>query len=673
MITRKTIFKIALLAAGIYAFFGGMLTGIFFTLNKTLPSPRVMEKYTPPLITHLYDENGDVIYEFYEEMRVPVKLTDIPPLVAKTIIAVEDRKFYSHWGIDPLAITRASITNLFTGRLQGASTITQQLARNLFLSFERTYMRKLKEAVLTLQLERKYSKNEIFEMYINEIYFGSGCYGIESAARKFLGKGVKELTLREVALIIGLPRAPLYYNPYKFPHNALKRRAVILNIMKETGIADEAEVERAKNSPLELNTQKTAPRVGPYLVEEVRKFVGERIGSDIFYKGGVSIHTSTSKTLQEIADRVIRDGLEKFKRQYNLKEDSLNPLQAALFAMDPRSGGIKAVVGGRDFIESQFDRATQARRQPGSAFKPFVYTAAVDRGYAPTYKLLDQPIIVEVGDTIYSPSNYDGAFIGEISLRDAIALSRNLASVRLIMEISPELVVRYAKLMGIESKLIPVISLALGSNSVSLKEMVTGYATIANGGYRVKPYIVEKITEGNGRILYEEKPYKERVLRSETAYITASLLSSVMEYGTGAGVKRMGFTRPCFGKTGTTNSWRDAWFIGFTPELICGVWVGYDIPDTIMRGGSGAVAALPIWAEFMKEALSEEPVGNLSIPSGIVKCTVCKESGLLPVEGCPELIEEVFIKGTEPKERCFIHSGRIDFRKLDAESRKERL
>ena len=673
MITRKTIFRIFLLSAGIYALLGGILTGIYFNLSKRVPCPRTMKEYTAPLASNLYDENGEIIHRFYEERRIPVELRDIPELFQKATIAVEDRRFYSHWGVDPAAILRALIMNLFTGRVQGASTITQQLARNMFLSFERTYTRKLKEAILTIELEREHSKDEILELYLNEIYYGAGSYGIETASRRFFDKRAEELTLTESALLIGLPRAPSRYNPIRFPQTALRRRATILEIMKREGVADRIEIERAKNAPLGVNSEVRAPRIGPYLVEEVRKHIGERLGSEVFYRRGVSIYTTVNRDMQEIADQVVREGLLKLEERFNIKSDSLNPLQIALFAMDPHTGEVKALVGGRDFGQSQFNRAIQAYRQPGSAFKPFLYTAAVNRGYPPSFRLLDQPVMIEVGDTVYSPSNYDGTFLGEISLRDGLALSRNLASVRLIMEITPETVVRYTRLMGVEAELLPVISLALGTSCVTLKELVTGFATIANGGFRVAPYIVKKVVDGDGNLLYTTKPYKERVLSEETAYVMTSILSSVTEYGTGAGLRRMGFIRPSAGKTGTTDEWRDAWFIGFTPELICGVWIGYDIPERIMRGGSGAVLALPIWAEFMKRALEDKPVSSFTMPSAVIKKSICKESGLLPVDGCKEIIEEIFIKGTEPEERCDIHSGRFDFRRLDAEGRRKRL
>lgn len=677
MISRKTILSIFITVLAINVFALGMFVGVFHTLKKTLPTIEAVERYTPSVVTYVYDENGEVIAEFYSEMRIPVQLGNIPPIVKKATIAVEDRKFYSHWGINPFAIGRAFIANILAAkRVQGGSTISQQLARSMFLNLERTYMRKLKELVLTMSIERTYSKDEILEMYLNEIYYGSGCYGIETATRRFFGKSVKDLTLSECALLVGLPRSPLYYDPFKHPENALRRRAIVFEIMKEVGVVDAIEIERAKNSPLGVDTgYDKYSRIGPYIVEEIRKQVEERFGSDMFYRGGASIYTCIDKKMQEIADEVVDTWIKKLEKMYKIESDSSNPLQAALFAMDPRTGKIKAMVGGRDFRLSQFNRAVQAYRQPGSAFKPFLYTAAVDRGYSPTYKLLDEPIVIEVGDTIYSPSNYDDTFRGSISLRDAITYSRNLASVRLILDIGPETVVKYARMMGIKTRLLPVISLALGSNSVTLQEMVTGYATITNGGYRVKPYITEKITDQKGGVLYEAKPYEERVLKEETAYIMTSLLRSVTDYGTGAGIKSMGFLRPAAGKTGTTNEWKDAWFIGSTPELICGVWVGYDKPNTIMEGGAGAVLALPIWTEFMKGALSDQPVSNFIMPSGVIKCTVCKESGLLPVEECKEVVEEIYIKGTEPKTTCDIHSPekRLDFRRLDAEAKKERL
>ncbi len=482
--------------------------------------------------------------------------------------------------------------------------------------------------------------------------------------------------MSECALLVCMPRYTYYYDHIKHPGNALDRRSVVLGVMEETGVADKVDIMRARNSPLGIDVLgQRYSKIGPYLVEEIRKQIGERYGSEMFYHGGASVYTCIDKNIQQIADEVVVPELEKIKEIYEIEPDTANPLQVALFAMDPHTGKVKAMVGGRDFRESQFNRAVQAYRQPGSAFKPFVYTTAIDKGYPPTYRLLDQPIVIEVQDTIYSPSNYDSTFRGEITLRDALAFSRNLATVRLILDVGPQDVVKYAKKMGIETSLLPVISLALGSNSVTLQEMVTAYATIANGGYRVKPYIIESIVDQDGVILYEASPYKERVLKEETAYLMISILESAADYGTGAGMRRRGFLRPAAGKTGTTNEWRDTWFIGFTPELICGVWVGRDLPDTTTKKGTGAALALPIWTAFMKEVYSDKPVSNFTMPSGVIRLEVCMESGLLPAEGCKELVEEVFIKGTEPKRICDIHSQDkdIDFRRLDAETREERF
>jgi penicillin-binding protein 1A len=646
-------------------------------LNRTLPSPSLLEEYNPPSVTRLFDDRGKLIYEFYEEKRIPVKLEDIPHNAIEATIAVEDRSFYRHSGISLYAIFRAFLKNIIARRSkEGGSTITQQLARNLFLTKEKSFIRKLKEAILSLKIERYYSKDEILELYFNQIYYGNGCYGIESAARRYFNKGISSLSFPECALLVGLPRAPSLYDPFTHPGAALWRRAIVLEAMAEVGAVSRSRAERAKNAPLGLAENVQYSNIGPYFVEEVRKWVSERFGSDIFYQGGFSIYTSLDREWQKIADGVVKKWLENLEGTLN--SDSTSPLQGALLAMDPRTGYIKAMVGGRDFRKSQFNRSTQAKRQPGSAFKPFLYSTAIDNGYTPAALLLDGPIVVEVGDTVYSPSNYDETFKGPILMRDAIALSRNLASVRLIMRVGPEKVVNYARRMGIETNLIPVISLALGSNSVSLLEMVTGYSTLANHGIRIKPMMITRIEDRDGRTVYEAKPFSERIISREVTYIVTSMMESVFQYGTARGARRMGFHRPAAGKTGTTNHFTDAWFVGFTPRLCCGVWVGYDSLKTIREGASGAVFALPIWVDFMKNALEDSSVRNFELPPGIIRRKICEESGLLATPFCPKVRDEVFITGTEPTDSCSIHSAitrkrvkSIEFGRLDANKEKK--
>jgi penicillin-binding protein 1A len=674
----KNEFRISTLAGIlILSFFLGLGLSTLVHLNRTLPSPSLLEEYSPPSVTRLFDDRGKLIYEFYEEKRIPVKLEDIPHNAIEATIAVEDRSFYRHSGISLYAIFRAFLKNIIARRSkEGGSTITQQLARNLFLTKEKSFIRKLKEAILSLKIERYYSKDEILELYFNQIYYGNGCYGIESAARRYFNKGISSLSFPECALLVGLPRAPSLYDPFTHPGAALWRRAIVLEAMAEVGAVSRSRAERAKNAPLGLAENVQYSNIGPYFVEEVRKWVSERFGSDIFYQGGFSIYTSLDREWQKIADGVVKKWLENLEGTLN--SDSTSPLQGALLAMDPRTGYIKAMVGGRDFRKSQFNRSTQAKRQPGSAFKPFLYSTAIDNGYTPAALLLDGPIVVEVGDTVYSPSNYDETFKGPILMRDAIALSRNLASVRLIMRVGPEKVVNYARRMGIETNLIPVISLALGSNSVSLLEMVTGYSTLANHGIRIKPMMITRIEDRDGRTVYEAKPFSERIISREVTYIVTSMMESVFQYGTARGARRMGFHRPAAGKTGTTNHFTDAWFVGFTPRLCCGVWVGYDSLKTIREGASGAVFALPIWVDFMKNALEDSSVRNFELPPGIIRRKICEESGLLATPFCPKVRDEVFITGTEPTDSCSIHSAitrkrvkSIEFGRLDANKEKK--
>lgn len=648
--------KAFLICCGIWGIIFGLGFGVIYSLNKTLPSISRLKEYKPPIPAVILDRDGNVIYEFQGQRRKPVELTEVPEYLKKAIILKEDKRFYKHWGIDIFGVARAFLTNLRAGRvIQGASTITQQLARNLFLSMERTWIRKLKEAILAVKIERVFSKDEILEMYLTNIYFGQGAYGVEAAAEKYFGKHVKDLTLPECALLASLPRAPSSYNPFVNPVKAVEMRAKVLDLLAEKGIIARNIAEYAKNAPLGLKKKKKTTGIGPYFVEEVKKILIREYGEEFLYTSGAKIYTTLSSRLQKIAESVVKRELKRLKKFYMVREEKGEPLQCALLCMNPRTGEILAMVGGRDFRESMFNRATQALRQPGSAFKPFVWAVALQNGYTPGTMVLDAPIVVDAGDTIYSPMNYDRRFLGRITLRDALAYSRNLVSVRLIMKFSPEKVVDLAENMGIEHKLLPVISLALGSNCVTLLDMVTAYCAFANGGYRVKPIYILKIVDRNGNIIYKSEPVRDRVLTPQVAFLMQSMMQSVVKYGTARSIRRKGFLRPCAGKTGTTDDYTDAWFIGFTPYYVCGVWVGFDKPKTIGRGATGGRFAAPIWAEFMKRAEAGKPVKNFKPPSGIVERVICLDSGLLATENCPRKRREYFIKGTEPKRYCDLH------------------
>jgi len=649
-----------------------LLLGVFGTtivlLKRDLPDIKMLEDFSPPVVTRVYDKRGDLIGEFFFQKRLPVSLNDIPRTMVDATIAIEDRKFYKHWGIDITGILRAVIQNIKARRtVQGASTITQQLARDLFLTQKRTIDRKMKEALLAIEIERRYSKDEILTMYFNQIYYGNGAYGVEAAAQSFFNKHTEDLSISESALLAALPRSPTYYDPFKNPEKALKRRNIVLNAMIETGSVSESDGERAKNAPLGLHTYIGTFKKAPYYVEEVRRRVLERYGENMLYRNGLDIFTALDSDMQEMANKDTEKWLKQTEDIYRFKverdstkRDSLKEItkyiQGALIAIEPQTGAVRALVGGRDYMDSEFNRATQAKRQPGSAFKPFVYTACIDNGFTPTDEIMDIPIVIMSGGVEYSPANYDHKFKGPVTLRKALALSRNLAAVRLIRYIGEQTVVEYAKKMGIESRLKAVPSLALGSSEVTPLEITAAYGVFPNLGVRVDPYFIERIVQRGGDVVYEHETQKEQVIPPATAYVMTSLLRSVIDEGTAIGARLEGFSIPAAGKTGTTDNYSDAWFIGFTPDLVCGVWVGFDTRKKIARGASGATFAVPLWTRFMKDATKNKPVKNFKVPKGVVTRKICVLTNKLANEYCPHARTEVYIAGTEPIEICDVHS-----------------
>jgi len=642
---------------GIYGFCVGFGWMLVRAINQTLPSVRMLEQYTPR-VTRVYDRRGKLVHEFYDERRVVVPLEQIPELLIKTTIMVEDKNFYRHLGIDLSGVTRATFANILNLRAaQGASTITQQLARNLFLTLQKSLIRKIKEALLAIHIERAYSKDEILELYFNQIYFGNGAYGVETASERYFGKHVDELTVPECAMLAGIPKSPNQYNPFLHPEIADKRKDFILSVMSENEIISANEKEKFKNTKLKLAKLSMAQQVGAYFIEEVKNWITSRFGPDLLYRGGISIYTTLDIELQQIAEHFIEERFVELESRYKIDKDSTSDvLQSALLAIDPKNGAILAEVGGRDFKESQFNRAVQARRQPGSAFKPFTWLAAFSADSTAASIVIDDSISVKlVSGDIYSPTNYDQQFFGPVTLRDGLAKSRNLVAVRLIMDIGPEMVVGYARRMGITSPLDPVIALSLGASSTTLIDMVSAYATLSTYGVRTMPYMIDKIIDGDGALLYRHSDFREQVISPELAYLMISVMESVLNEGTGIGARMAGFTRPAAGKTGTTDDCADAWFIGFTPSLVCGVWVGFDKMQRIGRNATGAQVALPIWTDFMIEATKDMPLEEFLLPSGIVSREICEDCGKLASFLSKRTRKEVFIDGTEPIDRCTGH------------------
>ena len=609
-----------------------------------------------PQTTNIYDVNGHLLEAPRTgQNRSFVPLDRISPYVMQATIAIEDRRFYRHFGIDPRGLARAVVVNLSEmDKVQGASTITQQLARNLYLSLEKTYERKIREAIYSLQLEMKYSKDEILEMYLNQIYFGHSTYGIQAAAQLFFGKDAADLTLAESALLAGVPKGPRFYSPYYNENNAKARQRDVLNAMVELGYITQEQADEAYREPLNympLEKQRNSADA-PYFRDYVRSVVTGKLGIDesTYEEGGIRIHTTLDLRMQDIAEEAVRNGLK------NADPD----LQVALVAIDPRNGHIKALVGGRDYGASQFNRVFTTSRQPGSSFKPLVYLTALQEGsFTPVTRIESKPtsFVYDQGRKTYAPKNFGNQYYGEITLREAIARSDNIYAVSTIMEIGADKVIDTARKLGITSPLSPLPSLALGSFPVSPFEMVYAFGAIANQGVKTEPVAVLRIEDAQGRVLYEASPASERVIEPEYAYVLTKLMESVFEPGgTGYRVAHL-LKRPVAAKTGTTDT--DAWMIGFTPELAVAVWVGYDQGRPIRATESHL--ATPIFAEFVERALAAVPPKIFEIPDGVVHMYVDPATGLLAGPDCPEAYLEAFVRGTEPTEPCLEHGGADEF------------
>lgn len=666
----KVLVKIALV-------FGVFIIGIVFAavlrLSAGLPSAEDIKNFQPAASTKILDCQGRFVVEFFQQRRTPVALSQIPQNLKDAIIIVEDKRFYSHWGVDFIRIFGAAFYNLrsFRFRAQGASTITQQLARTMFLTLEKSLARKLKEMLLAFELERTYSKDEILELYLNMVFFGHGMHGVEAAAHAYFGKSVRELNLAECALIAALPRGQRFYSPYTNPQGALERRNMVLKLMYKHNRITQNELANAVAQPLGVQPKQSLKNEAPYFVEEIRKYLVEKYGEEFVYTSGAIIYSTINLDVQRSANQAVESQLATIEAEYKLsnrksKYDSLvlsdslikpNYLQGALVAIDPQSGFIRALVGGRDFGQSQFNRAMQAKRQAGSSFKPFVYAAAIEQGFTPADLEEDMPLTINIPGVPepYTPHNFDHKFLGLMTLRRALALSRNIVAVRLIAKVSPEAVIQYANAMGISSQLKPYYSLALGSCDVTLMDMAASFCVFANNGFKIKPILFTKIVDADGRVLEENNIRSEYILDAKIAYSVTQMLKSVVDEGTGYVVRRQGFSYPAAGKTGTTDEYTDNWFIGFTPDLVGGVWVGYDQKKTVFKGATGGGVAAPIWANFMNGIKSQLSGQDFNQPDSMIWVRVCDQTGYLATARCPKTREEIFILGHEPRQECLYH------------------
>lgn len=700
------VFSVLVLASAV----SGALVGLAFVYSVDLPQIRNLEHYRPIADTELYDDQGRIIGSFALQHRVIAQYEDYPPVLYNAVISIEDRDFETHAGIKMWRIVSAAYRDVVSGaNVQGASTLTMQLARNLFLSRERTYRRKVHEILLAIQLERHFTKEQIFTLYANQIYLGHGVYGLETGAEYYFGKHAKELALEEAALLASLLKAPNNYSPIRNPEAALRRRNLIINAMLAVGKITAAQADVAKKKPIALHVQPDPNWLAPYFVENVRQYLEKEYGSAVVHENGLRVYTTLNMDLQKAANAAVLDGLAAYERRHgwrvqlgsareitntvaahshpdwqkticpgtylhalvisvssfsallklgpynatltardvlwtqrslpqlvssgdivyvrvlslgpdfqarvSLEEDS--GVQGALVAIDNNTGGVKAMVGGRDFNLSKFNRATQALRQAGSSFKPYVYTAAIDRGAVPEDTVVDAPITFMNASGSYSPHNYDQTFEGTITLRRALAESRNIPALKVAQRVGITKIIDYVHRFGISAPIPAYLPIALGAVDLTLMEHTSAYSAFPNDGIRLAPSYLRKVTDYDGTVLEEKYPEVHDVVSERTARIMTSMLREVVLHGTAAAASRMRYSLA--GKTGTTNDFADAWFVGFSRSLTCGVWVGFDEKKSLGNKETGARAALPIWMQFMNTTLRsidriEFPAPPLEIP-----------------------------------------------------------
>jgi len=684
-----------------------------------LPKIDTLENYTPPLVTRIYDIHGELVTELYTERRTVIPLKDIPAPLKDAILATEDEHFYEHWGINPKGIARAMLTNIRHGRVvEGGSTITQQISKVLFFGQQKTFTRKIRELLLALQLEHRYSKDEILQLYLNQIYFGHGAYGVESAAKVFFGKTTSQMTLAECALLAGLPRSPRNYSPFVNADRAQNRRAWVLSRMRRSGFISDDQEKEANAVPLNTTRAAVLPPTGAYFVEYLRQQLEPKYGDNALYQDGFSIYTTLDVRMQRAAEEVMNQYLGEFdkvkqkeldtllaaeaKKKKKKKDDTSAPevsgstnvvkVQGAMVAIDPRTGGIRAMIGGRDYRETQLNRSVQSQRQPGSAFKPFVWAAALDGSMTEAsmidddrvafyndgrdWRLLESAtdayaIAVATApypaDQVWVPQNWDFKYFGRVTMRTGLAMSRNLVSIRVAEHLGAPAIMEMALRCGIMTPLKPILSIALGTQEVNLLELTGAYATFANGGIRPAPYGIIRVEDKNGKVLEEHSPQLQVALSAQTAYLMVDSLRAVVTGGTGGKALELG--RPVGGKTGTNQASRDLWFVGFTPDVVAGAWMGYDDFSPLGKGRAYTASAqvLPWWTAFMKKAHEGISAKNFETPPDIVFVKIDKQTGYLALPTCPKVVLAAFRKGTDPKDLCPVDHLAQHIQELDTE------
>lgn len=732
----------------------GVGFGLMFVLSRDLPDVKALEDYEPSLPTLVFDRNGELITQFRVERRTLRPMSAMPQFMLDATVSIEDERFYKHSGVDPEAIARAAWHNLKAGYIvEGGSTLTQQLSRELFLTKERTILRKLKEQLLAVEIEKSYTKEEILYFYLNQVYYGHNAYGVEAAANVYFDKSVEELTVGEAAMIAGMVKNPAGYSPFIHPEAAEKRRNTVLYKMNELGYIDDEEYERARNTPITPAEMEREPDEAPYFSEYIRRILIKRYGSERIFRDGLKVYTTLDLGYQRKANECMEEGLARIEKNHpltvirykdNLKLKELERgqvrygriteitgsviicdlgggitgtidsspaewsfgfdpeekfkvgdeigvkvngiykrerkcilgyeerpyIQGSIVVIQPSTGDILAMVGGSDFKESKFNRAVQSKRQPGSSFKVFVYTSALDNGFSPADVFLDAPFKIESDGVIWTPRNYSRGTSGPMTMRRAIEQSINIVAVRVIDQVGVETVADYAHRMGIKSELVPVYSLALGTSDVTLLEMTSAFGTLANYGVRTEPRAITKIEDRHGNVLEEFPVDSEVVLEKSTCTVMINLMQGVIDRGTASLARRHGFKGPGAGKTGTTDEAADTWFVGFTPnDIACGVWVGRDDHERLSRTATGESYAVPIWAWFMAHANEGKEDRKFEAAEGVVSARICEESGLLATSKCTKVITEAFMAGTTPTKFCDIHDSTSKWELHDSGSR----
>src|SRR5688572_26790982 len=636
-----------------------LFVALVWTLTAGLPDRNELRNLGEmPQATTLYDVHNQPVFTIFKEYRIEVPLARISPHLRKAIVAFEDQRFADHSGMDLIRIAGAVWADIREGRkAQGGSTLTQQLARQSFLTREKKYWRKVREIALARRIERMYSKDEILELYLNKIYFGDGLYGAEAASRGYFGKPASDLDIGEAALLAGLVNAPSVNAPTVSMSRALARRALVLNTMHEQGIITKDAFDRASKEKIKLvDTLRREEPLGQYFKEEVRQQLVKQFGWEKLSEGGLKVYTTIDPAMQRAAEAQVATALQQIemRRAKRKVAPGGGQLEAALVAMDPTTGEVRAMVGGRYFKTSRFNRATQALRQPGSAFKPFVYAAALEAGYSPSSVVtrLDEPIQTLQGAWIPEDEHSAGS---AMTVRSALRTSSNRAAVRMLEQVGISKTVAQARKMGMGN--VPSVpSLALGSGEVTLIAMTSAYAAFADQGLLRPATFIRRVEDNEGRVLFEVQPAPQQVISPRTAFLMTSMLADVVNHGTAYKARQEGFTYPAAGKTGTTNEYVDAWFVGFTPHLVTGVWVGFDKPRTIISNGFAGELAVPMWARFMKQATAKDKPDAFKAPEGLIAASICRLSGRLPNGACDRIVTEYFARGTVPTQVCDQHS-----------------